>query len=155
MNKQDYFNKGYNYYRNGQNAEALSLGFGFLIEFPIIAVILFFLSIIFGVVIFSGLIGLTVNYYFYGVFGLLLLLLIFESKYILQKPMLFTILFSVLFTLIMISTQVYINPSCTTSILGGLLCGGYEILAFIPNILYYFVPCFIALGSIVFIRRIL
>lgn len=144
---------------SGSSRELLTLGAGFAFEFPILILIMIILAFVFGVTIFVGLFALPSNIYFLALFGVLLLLLIFSKDEVLSRPTTITLIFSALFTLIMIYQQ-YSNLTnnnvfCQIPLLGSLLCGGTEILLTLPNILFYFIPSFIVFGIIIWLREVL
>lgn len=163
FNKYKNFNR-YNYYTSsainaGSSRELLTLGAGFAFEFPILVIIMVFLAFVFGVTIFTGLLALISNIYFLVLFGILILLLIFNSNEVLIRPTTFTLIFSALFTIIMVyeqySSLINTNFVCNIPLIGSFLCGTYEALLTIPNILFYFIPSFIVFGIIVWLREIL
>ena len=143
----------------GDTTEVVTLGMGFLAEFPIAVIILVILGLFFGVTIVAGIFSLFANIYFLAILGLLIAGILLNERYFEIRAMSILILLSGIFTIIMIYLQytslLKTNVFCAVPIIGNYLCTTYEFLLTIPNILYYFIPSFIILGIIMWIRRIL
>jgi hypothetical protein len=143
----------------GNTAEVATLGLGFLIEFPIFLIIFIILGFLFGVTILAGLFSLFNNIYFLALLVLLVVGLIFNERYFEMRAMSITLLLAGLFTVLMVYLQytsmLKTNVVCGIPLIGQFLCTSYEFVLTIPNILYYFIPSFIILGVVMWIRRIL
>lgn len=155
----NYAQNGTRYAVAGQSAEVVSLGIGFLLEFPIFLIIFLVLGFLFGVTILAGLFSLLNNIYFLVIIAFLLVGLILQDRYIQMRAMSLTLLISALFTILMVYLQytnlMKTNIVCAIPLIGGFLCTSYEFILTIPNILYYFIPTFIVVGGLIWIRRIL
>ena len=151
----DMVDKYYKYKKTYDNYKPLiPLSISFLMEYPIILVILVILSLIFSVGIVTGIISLFSNQVFIVIFLFSIILLFAFKRTILNNASKYILLFSLIFTLIMIYQQIKSNPLCNIPFIGTLLCGGTEVLLTIPNMLFYFIPAFIVIGFVYYIVRI-
>ena len=89
----------------GDTTEVVTLGMGFLAEFPIAVIILVILGLFFGVTIVAGIFSLFANIYFLAILGLLIAGILLNERYFEIRAMSILILLSGLFTVIMIYLQ--------------------------------------------------